>query len=48
MTEYKIGPAIVRIHGQCEPERLREATARFLKKVEAQRKRAAKPQKSNT
>ena len=48
MTEYKIGPAIVRIHGQCEPEKLREATTQFLKKVEARRKRAAQPQKSNT
>ena len=44
MQEYRIGKAIVRIHGNCDPERLKAATARFLKRAEAQRKKRRKKQ----
>lgn len=40
-TEYRIGNAIVRIHGQADQEKIKAATERFLKKVEAS-KRAKK------
>ena len=42
MTEYKIGKAIVRMHGTPNRENLEEATARFLAKVEQQRRKQAK------
>ena len=42
MTEYKIGNAIVRMHGTPNRENLEAATARFLAKVEQQRRKQAK------
>ena len=43
MTEYKIGAATVRIHNEpADMEKFKAATARFLKKVEKQRRRKAK------
>lgn len=45
MTEYIIGKAKVRVHGSPDPDRLKEATEKFLKKAEIQRKRCSK---SNT
>ena len=42
MTEYKIGKAIVRMHGTPNREALEEATAKFLAKVEQQRRKQAK------
>ena len=42
MTEYKIGKAIVRMHGTPDQKNLEEATARFLAKVEQQRRKQAK------
>ena len=42
MTEYKIGPAIVRMHGKPDQENLESATARFLNKVVQQRRKKAK------
>lgn len=41
MTEYKIGKAIVRMHGTPDRKNLEEATARFLAKVEQKRRKAA-------
>lgn len=38
MTEYKIGPAIVRIHGEADKEKIKAATERFLKQVEKKKK----------
>lgn len=42
MTEYKIGPAIVRMHGKPNQENLEAATAKFLNKVVQQRRKKAK------
>ena len=42
--EYKFGNAIVRIYGECDREKLKRATADFLKKAEQQRRK----KKSNT
>lgn len=42
MTEYKIGPAIVRMHGKPDQANLEAATARFLNKVVQQRRKQAK------
>lgn len=42
MTEYKIGPAIVRMHGKPNQENLEAATAKFLNKVVQQRRKQAK------
>lgn len=42
MTEYKIGKAIVRMHGTPDRENLEAATARFLAKVEQHRRKQAK------
>ena len=42
MTEYKIGKAIVRMHGTPDRKNLEDATARFLAKVEQQRRKQAK------
>lgn len=50
MTEYKIGNATVRIHGSVDREKLKAATERYLKKVEAQKKihkRRKENEKSN-
>jgi hypothetical protein len=33
MTEYKINNATVRIHGNADPEKVRSATEKYLKKV---------------
>ena len=41
MTEYKIGKSVVRIHGK-EPDNLKEATEKFMKKVIICRKRNEK------
>ena len=38
VTEYRIGKAIVRIHGIADQEKIKAATERFLKKVEASRR----------
>lgn len=42
MTEYKIGRAIVRIHGKPDQEKVKAATERFLKKVEEAKRKAKK------
>ena len=42
MTEYKIGPATVRIHGKPNQANLEAATARFLNQVVQQRRKKAK------
>lgn len=42
MAEYKIGPAIVRIHGKPNQENLEAATAKFLNKVVQQRRKRDK------
>lgn len=42
--EYRFGNTIVRIHGECDREKLKLATADFLKKAEQQRRK----RKSNT
>ena len=42
MTEYKIGPAIVRMHGKPDQANLEAATAKYLAKVLQQRRRQAK------
>mgnify|MGYP007099031074 CR=1 FL=1 len=36
MTEYRIGRAIVRMHGKPNMERIKEATIRFLTEIERQ------------
>ena len=41
---YKFGNAIVRIYGECDQAKLKQATADFLKKAEQQRRN----KKSNT
>lgn len=45
MTEYRIGNAIVRVHGEPDRERLEAATEKLLKKVIQHRKKrkAVKP-----
>lgn len=40
MTEYRIGRAIVRMHGKPNMERIKEAAIRFL--IEIERQEAAK------
>lgn len=42
MTEYKIGNAIVRIHGEADVEKIKAATERFLKRVEKKKKEKGK------
>ncbi len=37
-NEIRVGSAIVRIHGEVDREKVKEATARYLKKVEAKKK----------
>lgn len=39
MKEYKFGKAIVRIHGECDQAKLKQATATFLHKAEEQRRK---------
>ena len=39
MEEYKIGRATVRVHGAADPDRLRAASERFMKRVIAARKK---------
>lgn len=46
MTEYKIGCATVRIHGEVDQEKIKAATTTFLKKVEAERRRKGKEKKT--
>lgn len=41
MAEYKVGNATVRIHGSVNPEVLRTATERFMKKAFEQKKKRA-------
>jgi CRISPR/Cas system Type II protein with McrA/HNH and RuvC-like nuclease domain len=48
MTEYKIGAAIVRIYGKPDQENIKAATARFLKKVEKQRRSKRKNENAQT
>ena len=47
MTEYKIGPAIVRIHGKPDQANLEAATARFLNKVVQQRRKREKERRES-
>lgn len=47
MTEYKIGPARVRMHGKPNQENLEAATAKFLNKVVQQRRKQAKERSEN-
>ena len=42
MTEYKIGRAIVRIHGSVNQDTVRAATERFVKKVMQHKKKKEK------
>ena len=37
-SDFKVGNATVRIHGEVDREKVKEATARYLKKVEAKKK----------
>ena len=39
MKEYQIGRAMVRIHGEANPEKVKEAFTSYMKKVEKQRRR---------
>lgn len=48
MVEYQIGNAIVRVHGSPDPDKLKEATARFLKQVEIQRKKVRNEARKKT
>ena len=40
MTEYKIGRAIVRVHGKPDQAKLKEAAERFMKKVLIHRRKS--------
>lgn len=42
MTEYRVGNAVVRIHGEADQEKLKAATEKFLKKVHTARKQKRK------
>lgn len=42
MEEYKIGPAVIRMHGKPDRERLKAASERFMKQVMQAKKKAAK------
>ena len=42
VTEYKIGPAIVRMHGQPDREKVKAATEKFLNRVEQIRREQAR------
>lgn len=39
MTEYRIGNATIRLHGTPDADKVKTATERFLKRVEAKRKK---------
>ena len=39
MTEYKVGCARVRLHGTPDMDKVKTATERFLKRVEAKHKK---------
>lgn len=39
MTEYRIGNATIRLHGTPDVDKVKTATERFLKRVEAKRKK---------
>lgn len=47
MTEYRIGKAIVRMHGQPNREIIEPAAARFLAKVEQKKRKAAKERRAD-
>ena len=42
MTEYRIGNAVVRIHGEVDHDNLKAATEKFMKKVHKARKQKRK------
>lgn len=42
MQEYKFKNCTVRIHGSTDPEKIKEATTAYLKKVERSKKLKAK------
>ena len=42
VTEYKIGRAIVRMHGTPDREKLEAATLKFMKQVQLQKKKEAR------
>lgn len=42
LTEYKIGRAIVRMHGELDREKVKEATEKFLIKVVQSKKQKAR------
>ena len=42
VTEYKIGPAIVRMHGQPDMEKVKAATEKYLNKVMQSKKQKAR------
>lgn len=42
MTEYKIGKAIVRMHGEPDREKVKAATEKFLNKVVQIKKQQAR------
>lgn len=42
VTEYKIGPAIVRMHGQPDREKVKAATEKYLNKVMQSKKQKAR------
>ena len=42
MAEFKIGNALVRIHGTCPKETLKDASERFMKKALKQKKEKKK------
>ena len=44
-AEYKIGNCIVRMHGTPDREKLKEATAEFLKAVQRKQMQARKEEK---
>ncbi len=44
-AEYKIGSCIVRMHGTPDREKLKEATAEFLKAVQRNKMKARKEEK---
>ena len=48
MVEYQIGNAKVRIHGSPDPDRLREATLKFLKQAEIQRRKVQNEARKET
>ncbi len=47
MTEYKIGKAVVRIHGSADREQLEQSTIIFMKKVKKCQKEKQKSETSS-